>query len=281
MLDSFAGRFARARARYGPLVFGLDPSGGLLESWGLGDDADGLERFVDLALAATVGAAGAAKPQSAFYERHGWRGIRALARLSAGLREAGVLVVLDVKRGDVGSTNQAYAEAYLGEDAGLPADAVTITPYLGFGAMDAYLARAVEAGAGLFVVTRSTNPEGRIVQQAIGANGLTVEQNLVAELGLANRRVAGDEVGPFGAVFGPTHAPPPDIDLAGMNGLFLAPGLGAQGATAADVAVCFAACPDRVLPSASRSLLAVGPDVTAMREAAMALSAELLLALGR
>lgn len=277
---SFPDRFAGARSRYGPLAFGLDPSGGLLESWGLGDDADGLERFVDLAVAATVGAVGFTKPQSAFYERHGWRGIRALSRLISGLREAGVLVILDVKRGDVGSTNQAYAQAYLGEDAGLPADAITITPYLGLGAMDDFMDRAVEAGAGLFVVTRSTNPEGRIVQAAIATSGLSVEQSMVAELARANRRVAGDEIGPFGAVFGPTHAPPPDIDLAGMNGLFLAPGLGAQGATVGDVAACFAGCPDRVVPSASRSLLGAGPDVSAMRDAAMALSAELKVALG-
>lgn len=276
----FPARFAVVRERYGPLVFGLDPSGSLLEGWGLGDDPDGLERFVDLAVQTVPGAVGLAKPQSAFYERHGWRGIRALSRLVSELRQAGVLVVLDVKRGDVGSTNDAYAEAYLGKDAALPVDAMTLTPYLGLGAMESFLSRASAAGAGLFVVIRSTNPEGRIVQEAVGANGLTVEQALVAELGILNRKAAGDGVGPYGAVFGPTHAPPPDIDLAAMNGLFLAPGVGAQGATAADVAACFAVCPARVLPAASRSLLAAGPDVAAMRDAAAALSVELRLALG-
>ena len=118
------------------------------------------------------------------------------------------------------------------------------------------------------------------MQAARSADGVTVEQQLVADLGAANRRVAGDGVGPFGAVFGPTHAPPEDIDLRGMGGLFLAPGLGAQGATAEDVAACFAACPDRVLPSASRSLLAAGPGVGALRDAVRDLADALWEALG-
>jgi orotidine-5'-phosphate decarboxylase len=96
--------------------------------WELGDTADGLERFVDIVVEATVGTVGVVKPQAAFYERHGWQGIRSLARLVDDCRRAGVLVLLDAKRGDVGSTNEAYAEAYLGPDAAIPVDAITITP---------------------------------------------------------------------------------------------------------------------------------------------------------
>src|ERR1700685_591250 len=170
-MESFARRFAAARQTYGPLVFGLEPAGALLEAWGLGDDADGLDRFADLVLAAATGSCGLVKPQSAFYERHGWRGIRTLQRLTAEARAAGLLVILDVKRGDVGSTNDAYAEAYLGKDAPLEADAMTVHPYLGLGAMGAFVARAHEAGSGLLVVTRSSNPEGRPVQAATDATG--------------------------------------------------------------------------------------------------------------
>ena len=270
---SFAARFAKGRDAYGPLVMGLDPSGEILRSWGLEDSAGGLERFVDIAVEAAAGTAAVAKPQSAFYERHGWGGIRALTRLVGELRQAGVLVILDVKRGDVGSTNEAYAEAYLGDDAAIPVDALTLTAYLGLDAMGAFFHRAAESGSGLFIVTRSSNPEGRPLQTAVSSAGTTVEAGIVEALGRMNRD-SGEAIGPFGAVFGASHAPPEGIDLAGMNGLFLVPGLGAQGTTAADIGRCFAACPDRALPSASRSLLAAGPDVSKLRDATLALSAE-------
>jgi orotidine-5'-phosphate decarboxylase len=109
--DTFAARFAAVLAARGPLVFGLDPSADLLEAWGLGDSPDGLDRFADIVLEAAAGSVGLVKPQSAFYERHGWRGVRTLQRLIASAREAGLLVILDIKRGDVGSTNDAYAGA--------------------------------------------------------------------------------------------------------------------------------------------------------------------------
>jgi orotidine-5'-phosphate decarboxylase len=264
---NFPDRFAKARAQFGPAVWGLDPSGDLLRDWGLGDTPDGLERFVDIVAPLASEVVGVVKPQSAFYERHGWKGVRALARLVAECRAAGVLVLLDVKRGDVGSTNTAYAEAYLGEGAGIPVDAITVTPYLGLGAMGAFFDRAVAHHNGLFVVTRSSNPEGRPVQEARhGAR--TVEEHIVDELSVRNHKIAPDAVGPFGAVFGPTHEPPTTMDLRGMGGLFLAPGVGAQGATLDDVARCFADCPERVLPSSSRAILAAGPDRSSLRDAA-------------
>ena len=276
----FADRFAKARAIHGPLTFGLDPSGRLLEEWSLGDTADGLEHFVDIAVEAAAGAVAVVKPQSAFYERHGWAGIRALSRLVDEARDAGVLVLLDAKRGDVGSTNEAYAESYFGAGAGIPVDALTVTPYLGLEAMRPILDRAAGAGSGVFVVTRSSNPEGRTIQEARVAGGRSVEGSLLDAIAAENRRLGSGPIGPVGAVFGPTHEPPEGLDLAGMNGLFLAPGVGAQGATFADVALCFAACPDRVLPAASRSLLAAGPDVKALREGLIAAGAEARAALG-
>ena len=281
---SFPERFRTGRATHGPLVLGLDPSGELLRSWGLNDDAEGLERFVDISVEAAVGSVAVTKPQSAFYERQGWAGIRALTRLVAELRQAGVLVLLDAKRGDVGSTNQAYAEAYLGADAPIPVDAMTLTAYLGLEAMGPFLDRAREAGSGLFIVTRSSNPEGRAIQTAVGTDGSSVEAGMVAALGRLNRAAGtdgsgSDGCGLFGAVFAASHDYPADIDLVAMNGLFLVPGLGAQGTTPADVAECFAACPERVLPSASRSLLAAGPDVSRLRDAVLAFGAEVSAAL--
>jgi orotidine-5'-phosphate decarboxylase len=264
--ESFARRFAAVRSVQGPLVFGLDPSADLLEAWGLGDSADGLDRFADIVLEAAAGTVGLVKPQSAFYERHGWRGIRTLERLIASARGAGLLVILDIKRGDVGSTNVAYAEAYLGKGAPLAADAITAHPYLGLGAMTSFVTRAAESGSCLLVVTRSSNPEGRPVQAA-------VEQVLLQEIGELNARLAPEALGPVGAVISPVRLQP-ELDLASAQCLFLAPGVGAQGATPADVAAVFAACPDRVMPSASRSLLSAGPDAGSLRGAVAALAAE-------
>jgi orotidine-5'-phosphate decarboxylase len=270
---SFARRFAAARAAHGPLVFGLDPSADLLDSWGLGDSADGLDRFADIALAATAGTVGLVKPQSAFYERHGWRGVRTLQRLVADARSAGVLVILDIKRGDVGTTNDAYAEAYLGKGAPLAADAITVHPYLGLSAMGSFVSRAAESGSCLLVVTRSSNLDGRAIQAAKTTDGLSVEQRLLRDIGALNARLAPGEIGPVGAVVGPAQIRP-ELDLAAANCVFLAPGVGAQGATPADVAAVFAACPDRVMPSASRSLLTAGPDVGRLRDRVSALAAE-------
>lgn len=276
----FADRAQEATGRLGPLVFGLDPSATTLVEWGLGDTPGGLERFVDIVLEAAAGAVGVVKPQAAFYERHGWRGIRSLTRLIASCRAAGLLVLLDAKRGDVGSTNEAYAEAYLGPEAPIPVDAITVTPYLGFEAMRPILDRAVAAGAGVFIVTRSSNPEGRGLQGARHANGASVEQQLLVDVARENERVAPHGLGPVGAVFGPNHGPPAAIDLRRVNGLFLAPGLGTQGADPDDVAACFERCPDRVLPSASRSLLAHGPDPSRLRDAVAVLSDDVRRALG-
>jgi orotidine-5'-phosphate decarboxylase len=273
MADSFADRFAAARDARGPLVLGADPHARVLSAWGLTDDADGLERFTDIVLAAADGTVGLVKPQSAFYERHGWRGVRALTRLTGAARALGLLVILDVKRGDVGSTNAAYAQAYLGDGAPVAADAITVHPYLGLAAMGEFTARALEAGAGVLDVVRSTNPEGRGVQSAATPGGLTVEQRLLADIGALNARLAPGRLGPAGAVVGPSPAVPP-LDLAAANGLLLAPGVGAQGTAPAGVAAAFAACPDRVMPSASRSLLAAGPGVAALRGAAARLNDE-------
>ena len=213
MPESFARRFAAARSAQGPLVFGLDPSADLLEAWGLGDSADGLDRFADIVLEAAAGTVGLVKPQSAFYERHGWRGIRTLDRLIASARGGGLLVILDIKRGDVGSTNDAYAEAYLGKGAPLAADAITVHPYLGLGAMASFVARAAESGSCLLVVTRSSNPEGRVVQAALRRRRQLVEQDLLREIGALNARLAPGELGPVGAVIGPTRLQP-ELDLA-------------------------------------------------------------------
>ncbi len=276
---SFASRFSEVRSKFGPLAWGIDPSGALLTTWGLEDTPAGLDRFCTIVLDAAVGTVGLVKFQAAFFERQGWEGVRTLQRLVSDARSAGLLVIVDAKRGDVGTTNDAYAEAYLGSGAPFSADALTVHPYLGLAAMGQFVRRAHVSGSCLLVVTRSSNPEGRSVQSAVGDAGHSVEAQLLRDIGELNEELSPAGVGPIGAVVGPTHVEPP-LDLCGARGLFLAPGVGAQGATVEDVARTFAACPDRVIPAASRSLLVGGPDVNRLRDTASQLARAFQTALG-
>ncbi len=162
----FGARLRIAMDGRGPLCAGIDPHAGLLEDWGLTDSVNGLERFALGAAEALAPQVAAVKPQSAFFERFGSRGIAVLERVIATSREAGALVVLDVKRGDIGSTAQAYADAYLDPRSPLAVDAITASPYLGFGSLDPMLTKAREHGKGVFVLALTSNPEAPQVQHA-------------------------------------------------------------------------------------------------------------------
>jgi orotidine-5'-phosphate decarboxylase len=275
----FAERAAAAIAATGPLCVGVDPSPSLLAAWGLPDDAGGLRTFGARCIEALAGTVPALKPQVAFFERRGSAGIAVLESLLRDAKDAGLLVVADAKRGDIGSTAQAYADAWL--RGPLAADAVTATPYLGLGALGPLIDAAHATGRGVLVVVASSNPEGREVQEATTRGGATVEARLLADIGELNRQGAG---GAVGAVVGATRGPPAGgagglaAFLGAVGGLLLAPGVGAQGATPGDVAALFAGCPPgSVLPSVSRALLEGGP--AGLRDAAGRLRDELARAL--
>lgn len=168
--------------------------------------------------------------------------------------------------------------AYLGQGASIQSDAITVHPYLGLAAMDSYVERARDSGGCLLVVTRSSNPEGQAIQRAITGRASCVARQVLSDIGAINTRLAPGEIGPVGAVVGVAPGQP-ELDLAAASALFLVPGVGTQGATARDVALTFEACPDRVLPSASRSLLAAGPDVAALKDAVIRLNEEFRAAL--
>jgi orotidine-5'-phosphate decarboxylase len=257
---SFGARLAAAVAEYGPLCAGIDPHRELLAAWGLDDDPAGLERFARGAVAALAGQVALVKPQSAFFERHGSAGVAVLERALADARDAGLLTLLDAKRGDIGSTMGGYADAYLADGSPLAADAVTLAPYLGFGSLRPALDAAAETGRGVFVLARTSNPDGAEVQLA-RTEGRSVAQAMIDAAGVEN---AGHvPLGGVGVVVGATHDH--GLSLAGLNGPVLAPGLGAQGATPKDLAVRFAQVNGLVLPSVSRSLLRRGPDPAALR----------------
>jgi len=165
-MTTFGARLHDLMHARGPLCAGIDPHAGLLREWGLTDDLAGLERFALSAADALAPRVAVVKPQSAFYERFGSRGIAVLERLIGVCRDAGALVLLDVKRGDIGSTSQAYADAYLDPSSSLAVDAVTASPYLGFGSLTPMVETAQKHDAGLFVLALTSNPEGPEVQEA-------------------------------------------------------------------------------------------------------------------
>ncbi|MGH3567930.1 MAG: orotidine-5'-phosphate decarboxylase [Pseudonocardia sp.] len=281
-MSGFGARLIDAVAAYGPLCVGIDPHPALLAEWGLTDDADGLERFAMSCVDALAGHVAVVKPQSAFFERHGSAGIAVLERVLAALADTPTLSLLDVKRGDIGSTMDAYADAYLGVGAPLAADAITLSPYLGLGSLTSAIRTAEDVGRGVFVLARTSNPEGAEVQLADRA-GRCVAQAVVdgvAALNAGARSGGGAGIdtaaslGGVGVVVGATAAH--GLDLSALNGPVLAPGFGAQGARPSDLAARFAGVNGIVLPSASRSVLRVGP--VAMRVAAAALRDELIAA---
>lgn len=263
-MTRFGARLHGAMAKHGPLCVGIDPHPGLLAAWGLTDDVEGLAAFSRTAVEAFAGRVAAVKPQSAFFERYGSRGIAVLESIIRQLRTAETLVILDVKRGDIGSTAAAYADAYLDPASPLCADAITASPYLGFGSLRPFVDKALQNGLGLFVLALTSNPEGAAVQRAVGADGRTVAQAILDEIAQVNAGV--DPMGDVGAVIGATIGEL-GHNLTGLNGPILAPGLGAQGGTAQDLRSVFGSSVRTVLPASSREVLNAGPDVSALRDA--------------
>jgi orotidine-5'-phosphate decarboxylase len=261
---TFGARLRAAMDARGPLCAGIDPHAALLESWGLPDSVAGLERFALDAAEALAPVCAAIKPQSAFFERFGSRGIAVLEQVITICREAGAVVVLDVKRGDIGSTAQAYADAYLDQLSPIAADAITVTPYLGFGSLTPMFQTASANDAGVFVLALTSNPEGPQVQHARTDAGLTVAGTMLAELARLN--AGAEPLGSFGAVVGATIGETGE-DLA-INGPLLVPGIGAQGGGPDDVRRIFAGVLHQVLPSSSREILSAGPDAAALRATA-------------
>ncbi|GAA4216516.1 orotidine-5'-phosphate decarboxylase [Actinocatenispora rupis] len=276
---SFGARLDAAMSTRGALCVGVDPHAALLRAWGLPDDASGLERFARTVVEALADRVAVLKPQSAFFERFGARGIAVLETVVAEARAAGALVVLDVKRGDIGSTAQAYADAYLDPASPLAVDAVTVSPYLGFGSLRPFVDTALAHDRGVFVLALTSNPEGPSVQHAVAADGRTVAQTVLDEIAAVNAGVS--PLGSVGAVVGATITGGTGHDLAKVNGPLLAPGLGAQGATPADLASVFGSALPWVLPSYSREVLQNGPDVAALRHAADTVRRQCASALGR
>ncbi|MFZ2512087.1 MAG: orotidine-5'-phosphate decarboxylase, partial [Gordonia sp. (in: high G+C Gram-positive bacteria)] len=221
------------------------------------------------------------KPQVAFFEAFGAAGFAVLEDTIAGCRDAGALVLADAKRGDIGSTMAAYTTAWLDEASPLCSDAVTVSPYLGFGALDPALAQAEATGRGIFVLARTSNRDGTALQTASVVSTRSGRSTVAQSIVDAAAAVNANGHGTVGLVVGATREH--GLDLTALNGPILSPGLGAQGATATDLLDIFAGTADLawLLPAASRSILAAGPDPAALAAATVAARDEIELVLRR
>jgi orotidine-5'-phosphate decarboxylase len=276
-MESFGVRLHRNVAGRGRLCIGIDPHPALLERWGLPDNVAGLERFARTVVDALADRVAVVKPQSAFFERFGSRGIQVLESTIRQSRESGAIVLLDVKRGDIGSTMAAYAGAYLDPASPLCADAITVSPYLGVGSLQPAFDLAAAHGGGVFVLALTSNREGAAVQHAVAADGRTVAQTIIDEISQLNAGAL--PLGSLGLVVGATIGDT-GHDLSRVNGPLLAPGLGAQGATPAGLRTVFGASLPNVLPSYSREVLGAGPAAAGLRAAAQRVADACHAALG-
>ncbi|MBD8058780.1 orotidine-5'-phosphate decarboxylase [Cellulomonas sp. JH27-2] len=266
---TFGARLAAAMDERGPLCVGIDPHASLLAEWGLDDDVDGLRTFALTVMDAVGGRVAAVKPQAAFFERHGSRGLAVLEEVVAAGYASGTLTIVDAKRGDIGSTMGAYADAFLRDGSPLAGDALTVSPYLGFGSLDPAVEAALATDRGLFVLCLTSNKEGAEVQHARSEDGASVAATVAARAAVLNK--GADPMGSIGLVVGATvgdAASHTGTDLVAVNGPLLAPGVGAQGAGARELTTAFGSARRQVLASSSRGVLRAGRDVTALRAAA-------------
>jgi orotidine-5'-phosphate decarboxylase len=264
MLDRFGPRLQERIRALGPLCVGIDPSSALLTSWDRPDSIEGAEFFALSLLEAAIGHAAAIKPQIAYFERFGAAGYGVLERLFLEARDADVLIIADAKRGDIGSTNDGYAFAWLDERSPLCADAVTLSPYTGVDALAPFF-NYTQGGKGVFILAATSNDEGRPLQTARLDGDEAVEDMVLRQV--AERNGGGDELGSIGVVLGATRQRP-RFDLTRVHGPFLVPGVGAQGATPDQVGRLFDRCPpNSVLVNVSRALASAGPERSGLRDA--------------
>ncbi|MEE2878154.1 MAG: orotidine-5'-phosphate decarboxylase [Pseudomonadota bacterium] len=257
-MTAFADRLVEATERFGPLCVGIDPHAGRLPALFGGDTPDGLERWGIALVEAMTGRAGVVKPQSAFFERHGWQGMRSLTRILEAARDAGLVVLMDAKRGDIGSTAQGYVSAFLEANAPFPCDALTINPYMGLDTIKPHVDAAKANGKGVIVLARTSNP-GSADFQSRALDGAPLFERVVEALAPSIEQLEGDSG--WSGLMLVTGATGPDearrLRALAPKAMFLVPGYGAQGAGAAEALAGFIKQGNRLVGgvvSASRSV---------------------------
>ena len=262
----FGRRLRDALDQYGPLCVGIDPHEALLRAWGMDATAAGTREFGLRTVEAAAGRVGVVKPQVAFYERYGAAGFAALEEVIAAARAAGLIVIADAKRGDIGTTMDGYAAAWLAPGAPLESDALTLSPYLGTDSLNAAFSAATAHEKGVFVLAATSNPEASALQRARVDDEESVAERVAHDVAARNIGAPGS-LGPIGLVVGATVDRRAygltDIVLAGTP--ILAPGFGAQGAEPGDLGRLFGYVSSQVVASESRSILSAGQAGLAAR----------------
>lgn len=266
MAASFGTRLDQNFAKYGQLCVGVDPHASLLEEWGLDQSVEALRTFSMSVLEASLGRVGVIKPQVAFFEKFGSRGFAVLEEFATEAQKSDILVIMDAKRGDIGSTMSGYFDAWLGKDAPFICDALTVSPFLGLDSLREVMSESLERSKGLFVLAATSNPEGKTIQRAkVGES--TISADILKNLDGINAvsKSAGARLGSFGAVVGATL----NFSASGIADLqsdadsatpILAPGFGAQGANLSEVRDLFQSSANRVIASVSRSVTGGGKN---------------------
>ena len=278
-MPSFGARLAATFETAGHLCLGIDPHPFLLEQWGMPDTPEGVREFSLRAVEAAVGAVGIVKPQVAFFERHGSAGYAALETVLAEARSAGLLVIADAKRGDVGSTVAAYGSSWLTPGSPLEADAMTVSAYQGVGSLREVVELARANDKGLFILAATSNPESVETQTAVRASGASVAAGIVDEVHHLNS--SSETLGSVGVVIGATvNAFDYGITADHLSSTpILAPGFGEQGAALADVARLYGAAATNVIANVGRGVLRAG--AAGVREELLRQAEELRSALAR
>jgi orotidine-5'-phosphate decarboxylase len=237
------------------LCVGIDPSESELLGTGLPDNASGARDYSLRLVDAAAGRVGIIKPQVAYFERFGSLGFAALEEVYTQARAAGLMILSDAKRGDIGSTLVGYAQAWFGDDSPLRSDALTVSPYLGPGSLQELMSYAKDINAGIFMLAATSNVEAKQLQTA------TLESKTVSELVVEGAREIGG--GDAGVVIGATQ----DLSAFGLGWIktmdigipILAPGFGFQGAKLSELKDIFGISAPRVLANVSRAITQAGP----------------------
>ncbi len=234
-MTDFAARLIDGTRKFGPLCVGIDPHPGLIPDIFGGDTPEGVWKWSQAIIEAAAGKVAVVKPQVSLFERHGPEGMAALQAAARSARAAGLIVLMDAKRGDIGSTAEGYAQAYLSPGAPFEGDALTVNPYMGLDTVEPYAKLAKAHGKGVIVLVRTSNPGAADFQSRI-MGGAPLYVRVAEALGPLTERL----MSPCGwsslmMVIGAT-APEEARAVRALapKALFLVPGYGAQGAAASE-----------------------------------------------
>jgi orotidine-5'-phosphate decarboxylase len=289
---SFADRLVRNVRKLGPLCVGIDPHPAMMPGIFGYPSAKAASLWGRAVVAQCAGKAAIVKPQAGLFERWGWKGLQAMEEVCAAARDAGLIVLVDAKRGDIGTTVEGYAEGYLGAGASCPCDAITVNPYLGVETIEGFVSVAEQQNKGVVVLCRTSNPGSKDYQAKL-IDGEPLYIHVARSLAPMIARLRGKETGWSGLMLVAGATGPEDakrIREAAGEALFLVPGYGAQGAGAREALASFVKGPNGLeggvinasrsvtLPEAAKSAATAADWDKAISAAIEAAQAELVAA---